>query len=91
MVHHSDPPPPGLLASILRTVVPVAVGVLLVQALRLGVELPEGAVTEIVTVAVTAAYYGIARALETYVSPVWGRILLSLGLTRRRPEYDLAA
>jgi len=65
----------------------VIVGVLLVQAARIGLDLPEGALNEIVTVVVTAAYYGLARLVEERVSPVVGRLMLSAGLTRKRPTY----
>ncbi|ASU81494.1 hypothetical protein CDO52_00680 [Nocardiopsis gilva YIM 90087] len=73
--------------SIVRTVVPVIVGVLLAQAARIGLDLPEGAMTEIVTVVVTATYYAVARLVEEHVSPLVGRLMLSAGLTRGRPVY----
>ncbi|MFW5415095.1 hypothetical protein J0910_29905 [Nocardiopsis sp. CNT-189] len=73
--------------SIVRTLVPVVVGILLVQAARIGLDLPEGALAEIVTVVVTAAYYGLARLVEEHVSPVVGRLMLSAGLTQAKPTY----
>lgn len=76
-----------MLASVLRTVVPLIVGALLAQAARLGLDLPEGAVTELVTVLVTAAYYALGRLVEEHVDPRVGRVLLSLGLARGRPVY----
>ncbi|MFC4912600.1 hypothetical protein [Actinomadura gamaensis] len=75
-----------MLASIIRTVVPVVVGVILAQAARIGLNLPGGAVTDIVTVAATTAYYALARLVEQY-KPVLGRVLLSLGLASTSPVY----
>lgn len=72
--------------SIVRTVVPVIVGVLLGQAARIGLDLPAGAVTEVVTVVVTGAYYAVARLVEQRW-PALGRVLLSAGLSRRAPVY----
>ncbi|MFO7275215.1 MAG: hypothetical protein DIU55_010120 [Bacillota bacterium] len=72
--------------SIVRTVVPVIVGVLLGQAARIGLDLPAGAVTEVVTVVVTGAYYAVARLVEQRW-PALGRVLLSAGLARRAPVY----
>lgn len=73
--------------SVVRTVVPLIVGALLGYAARVGLDLPEGAVTEIVTVVVTTAYYALARLVERYVPSVGG-VLLSAGLTRKAPEYN---
>lgn len=72
--------------SVIRTVVPVIVGVLLGQAARIGLDLPAGAVTEVVTVVVTGAYYAVARLVEQRW-PALGRVLLSAGLSRRTPMY----
>jgi hypothetical protein len=72
--------------SVIRTVVPVIVGVLLGQAARIGLDLPAGAVTEVVTVVVTGAYYAVARLVEQRW-PALGRVLLSAGLSRRVPVY----
>lgn len=73
--------------SILRTIVPVLVGVLLAWTARVGLNLPAGATTEILTVVLTAAYYTVARFIEQ-VWPQAGRILLSLGLTKAgSPQY----
>jgi predicted permease len=69
-----------MLASIIRTIVPVIVGALLGWAAKVGLNLPAGATTEILTVVLTAAYYTVARLLEQQF-PQLGRILLSFGLT----------
>ena len=73
-------------ASIIRTIVPIIVGALLGWALKVGLDLPSGAVSQIVTVVVTAAYYAIARLLEQKWPEV-GRWLLAAGLTARKPVY----
>lgn len=77
-----------MLASILRTVVPVVVGVLLGWAAKVGLNLPSGAVFEIVTVVLTAGYYALGRFVEQ-TWPNAGRVLLSLGLTKAgQPVYS---
>lgn len=73
-------------ASIVRTVVPLIVGVVVGQAARLGLDLGPGAVTAIVTAVVGTVYYGLARLVEERW-PAAGRVLLALGLTRQKPEY----
>lgn len=75
-----------MLDSILRTVVPVVVGVLLGWAAKVGLNLPGGAVFEIVTVVLTAAYYALSRWVEQ-TWPGVGKVLLSLGLARKQPVY----
>ena len=80
-----------MLPSIIRTVVPVIVGVLLGQAARLGLDLPAGAVTEIVTVAVTAAYYAIVRAIEQRVPAVGVLLGYPRAPKYRKDDVDLAA
>lgn len=75
-----------MLDSILRTVVPVVVGVLLGWAAKVGLDLPFGAVFEIVTVVLTAAYYALSRWVEK-TWPGVGSVLLSLGLSRKQPVY----
>ncbi|MEU6033961.1 hypothetical protein ABZ801_00980 [Actinomadura sp. NPDC047616] len=72
--------------SLIRTLVPLIVGALLGQAARVGLELPAGAVTEIVTVVLTFAYYAVARWAETHW-PAVGRWLLAAGLTGKAPVY----
>ncbi|MGW5259707.1 hypothetical protein ACWEQG_01950 [Microbispora sp. NPDC004025] len=79
-----------MLASIIRTVVPVIVGVLLGWAAKVGLDLPEGPVTELVTVAITGVYYAVGRWLEQRW-PAAGRWLLAAGLTCKQPDYELAA
>lgn len=76
-----------MLASIIRTAVPIIVGLLLGWAARVGLDLPSGAVTEIVTAAITAGYYALARLVESRW-PGAGRWLLSAGLTKAvLPQY----
>lgn len=76
-----------ILSGLIRTVVPAVVGVLLGQAARVGLDLPSGAVTEIVTVVLIGAYWGVARWLELNVHGSFGRVLLALGLTKQTPTY----
>lgn len=75
-----------MLASIIRTVVPVVVGIILGQAARVGLDLDPGAVTSIVTAAATTVYYALGRFVETEF-PAAGRWLLAAGLTKETPAY----
>ncbi|GAA3972355.1 hypothetical protein FOF52_15785 [Thermobifida alba] len=80
-----------MLTSVVRTTVPLIVGALSAfAATRLGIDLPEAALTEVVTVLVAGVYYTAVRVLEERVSPAFGRVLLGLGL-RGTPKYDLAS
>ncbi|WP_433329495.1 hypothetical protein [Spirillospora sp. CA-294931] len=73
--------------SVVRTVVPLIVAVLIGQAARVGLDLDEGAVTSIVTTVVGALYYAGARWIEERW-PAVGRWLLSAGLaTGTNPTY----
>lgn len=74
--------------SVIRTVVPLAVGLLLTQAAKhLGVKIDEGLTTEVVTVVVSAAYYALARVLEENVSRWFGLLLGKRGA----PTYKAPA
>lgn len=73
-------------ASIVRTVVPLVVALVLGQAARVGLSLDEGAVTSITTAVIGAAYYALARLSEQRF-PAAGRVLLAAGLTGQAPEY----
>lgn len=75
-----------MLPSILRTVVPMVVALILGQAARIGLGLDEGAVTTIVTAVIGFAYYGVIRLLEERF-PALGRWLLALGFTGKKPVY----
>ncbi|WP_433225631.1 hypothetical protein [Actinomadura formosensis] len=75
-----------MFASVIRTVVPLIVGVIIGQAARAGMDLDPGAVTAIVTVVAGYAYYHAARLAEERV-PAVGRWLLALGLTDKAPAY----
>jgi len=72
-----------ILASVIRTVVPVVVGVLVASAAKLGFHLTDDAFTGVITTGVTAVYYAGARWLETHVSPKLGWLLGKSGA----PKY----
>jgi len=71
---------------IVRTAVQLAVAFLLGHAAKYGFNLPEGAVTEIVTVVVGTAYVAFAHYIEQNW-PAVGKWLTSLGLTGKQPQY----
>ncbi len=76
----------ALWASIVRTVVPALVGLVLGLIARWNLPLDpefEDALTALLTGVFTAAYYVAVRLLETYVTPKLGWLL---GLARE-PEY----
>ena len=87
---HAAPTPAqsesGLGPSIVRTLTPLVVGLLVALAAR-WVGVPEEALTEVVTVFVAGVYYAAVRVLEEHVSPLWGRVLLGLGLGGQ-PRYE---
>lgn len=80
-----------MFASVVRTVVPLVVGVVVGQAARIGLDLDPGAVTSVVTVVVGWLYYQSARYLETHVSPRFGKFFLAFGLTGKAPVYVKSA
>lgn len=63
------------LTSFVRTIVPVLVGTILALLLRLGIEVPENALSALVEPIVIAVYYAAARVLEEKVNPAWGKLL----------------
>lgn len=69
----------SLLPSIVRTVVPWAVGLLILWLTRIGVTVEEGTLTTLVTAVVSAAYgvgyYLLVRVLETFASSRFGWLL----------------
>lgn len=77
-----------MLPSIIRTVVPLIVAVVLGQAAKIGLDLPSGAVTDIVTVVIGFAYYSAIRVLEQDF-PALGKWLLGLGFTSKQPTYSV--
>ncbi|MEV0660117.1 hypothetical protein ACIBI3_02410 [Actinomadura luteofluorescens] len=80
-----------MFASIVRTVVPMVVGVIVGQAARIGLDLDQATVTSIVTVVAGYVYYHAARLLEEHY-PAAGRVLLALGLTSAtNPTYSRTA
>lgn len=55
-------------------------------AVKVGLRLPNDAMTLVITAVIGFAYYTEARVLEQR-SPAVGKILLSAGLVSRRPVY----
>lgn len=76
----------SVLPSVVRTVVPAVVALLLGWAARVGFDLPTGTVTLIVTAVILGAYYWLVRLIERRW-PAVGRLLLALGLTDKQPTY----
>lgn len=74
--------------SVIRTVVPLIVGLVVAQLASRGFHFPaDGLVTDIVTAVVSSAYYTVARVLETRLGPAWGRLLGHVG----GPTYGATA
>ncbi|MGW9587512.1 hypothetical protein [Microbacterium sp. NPDC055455] len=72
--------------SLVRTVVPIAVGAVISFFVAQGIELDpefEGALFLVLTGALQGVYYGAVRLFEIYVSPKFGWLL---GLAKA-PEY----
>lgn len=74
-------------ASLIRTMVPWLVGYVLAVAAKANLPIPETVATEVVVFFVTAAYYALARVLETRGRAAWGWLL---GLPKS-PTYDATA
>jgi hypothetical protein len=75
---------------VLRTVVPLIVGLIIAYALKLGLHLTSPSVTVWVTSAVTAGYIALARYVEVKW-PAIGKYLVSLGLVTAQPTYVTAS
>lgn len=73
-------------ASIIRTVVPLIVALLVGWAARIGLHLDSNALAILVTAVIGFVYYTAARLLEQRW-PAAGRLLLSAGLVKAQPVY----
>lgn len=62
----------SLRISVIRTIVPLVVGLIVSGAARIGLGIDEGIVSQLVTVVVTTLYYACVRLLEERVGPAWG-------------------
>ena len=74
-----------IFASLIRTVVPVIVGVLVAAFAKVGLQLTDDTFTGVITTAVTALYYAGARWLEVKVAPWWGWLSGKAGA----PQYPV--
>lgn len=82
--NESNPLVAGIGTSLVRTVVPVVVGLILTGLAKVGFDLPDGLVTEVVATVVITLYYFVVRVLETNVAPAWGWLLGKANA----PKYD---
>lgn len=73
--------------AIIRTVVPFVVGYLVMWGARAGLDLPESALTDLLTVVVGGLYYTAAHWIEKHVHTRLGQVLLSMGLATKTPTY----
>jgi hypothetical protein len=73
-----------MLTWLVRTIVPLIVGVIITKAAQVGFDLPEAAVTDVTVAIVSGAYAVAARLLERYVSPKFGWLF---GIAKE-PVYD---
>lgn len=74
------------IASIVRTFVPVVVGLILSAAATAGIEIPEGSLTVVVDSIFVGGYYVVVRLLEK-VSPAFGWFLgLPIAPTYQDPD-----
>lgn len=77
----------ALWESVVRTVVPIAVGAVVSWFVTAGIELDpqfEGSLTILITAALTGVYYIAVRLFERYVSPKFGWLL---GLAKQPVAY----
>lgn len=66
-------------ASIVRTVVPAVVALLLGWAAKVGLDIDSDLLAGFLTSVILGAYYAVARYLETFVSAKWGWLLGKIG------------
>lgn len=78
--------PSQVQAWVVRTLVPLIVGLIIAFALKLGLHLTDPSVTVWVTSLVTAAYIALSRFVEVKW-PAVGKFLVSLGLVDTQPVY----
>jgi hypothetical protein len=82
----------NLLASLLRTLVPIVAGLILGLAARFGLDLDDATVTAQVTAALTGAYYTLWRALEALAEYMaWRPLQLLAGVLlgwANPPQYQ---
>lgn len=85
-------PAPALFTSYVRTVVPIAAGLVLGLAARYGLNLDDTTVVMYVTAALTALYYAAFRGLEVLAARLsWRPLQLAAGVLlgwARPPSYD---
>lgn len=82
-------PKASLLPSILRTVVPLLVGLLLTWPITAGLGITEEQATAVTTTVVTAAYYLLVRLAEQYV-PQLGWLLGYASAPLYKPATDVS-
>lgn len=80
-------PKQAILASLIRTAVPVIVGAVVGLLVKVGMEDLAPVVENAATTIITVAYYAVARVLEERVGPAWGWLL---GYAKA-PSYTPAA
>lgn len=76
----------ALLPSVIRTVVPVATGLVLTAAAVAGLDIDKGIAEDVAAFLITGAWFAFARSVEL-ASPKLGRWLLSLGTVKAQPVY----
>lgn len=74
-------------ASVVRTVVPIIVGVVVGGGLKVGLHLDSTLLTEVLTTVVGGGYYAVVRYLETRYSVQWGWLLGKIGA----PQYAVGS
>lgn len=81
----------SLFASLMRTLVPIVVGLVLGLAAKAGLELDDATTTTYVTAAMTAGYYAAFRGLEELAAHIgWRRLQVLAGVLlgwARPPQY----
>lgn len=65
----------GIGTSVVRTVVPLIVGLIITYATKAGFDISEAVVQDAVYAGVVTLYYVLVRLAETHLSPKWGWLL----------------
>lgn len=79
-----DPAVTSIGTSVVRTIVPAAVGTVVAAAASAGFDLDPGTIQNALALVVTTAYYAVVRTLETRLGPAYGWLL---GVAKQ-PTYE---
>jgi hypothetical protein len=72
---------------IARTLVPLLTGLIIAAGAKAGLDLPAGALSDVLVAGITGGWVILSRLIELRW-PLLGRILMSLGISNKAPSYQ---